>query len=206
MKEWKKQKVEELSKLIENHPVIGIINMYKMPAPQPQIMKKELKGKARIIMSKKSFMIREFPTRTFNFFGSHQIYSGSGYFRLYPYRFVKKMFRSSDYEMAYFHPRDFDNHIHKYLNNHPLLGLRYRIGTNRSRVNLDKFINEFDFITLQKAVQQFDWKNAKVYNLLNGENDVNYRLGGILDLNTSVPLLGKVTLPFDRSGSVKIAR
>ena len=58
MKEWKKQKVEELSKLIESHPVVGIINMYKMPAPQLQIMRKELKNKARIIMSKKSFMTR----------------------------------------------------------------------------------------------------------------------------------------------------
>ena len=45
-----------------------------------------------------------------------------------------------------------------------------------------------------------------VYDLLKGENDVNYRLGGILDLNTSVPILGKVALPFDRSGSVKITR
>lgn len=122
------------------------------------------------LLREKDFLIREFPTRTFNLFGSHQIYSGSGYFRLYPYRFVKKMFSASAYEMAYFHPRDFDNGIHKYLNNHPLIKLRYRIGTNRSRINFVRFVNEFEFITVREAVQQFDWEKAKVYDLLNGEN------------------------------------
>ena len=123
------------------------------------------------ILREKGFKMREFPTRTFNLLGSHQIYSGSGYFRLYPYQFVKKMFRMSSYEMAYFHPRDFDNHIHKYLNNHPLVRLRYRIGTNRSRNNLGRFVNEFEFITVRDAVRQFEWENAKVYDLLNGENN-----------------------------------
>ena len=123
------------------------------------------------ILKEKEFEIREFPTRTFNLLGSHQIYSGSGYFRLYPYGFVRKMFKSSGYEMAYFHPRDFDNHIHKYLNNHPLLRLRYRIGTNRSRANLGRFVNEFDFITVKEAARQLDRKNAIVYHLLNGDNN-----------------------------------
>ncbi len=56
MKEWKKKEVEKLNKLIDDYPVIGIINMYKMPASQLQTIRKELKGKANILMSKKSFM------------------------------------------------------------------------------------------------------------------------------------------------------
>ncbi|MCK4634379.1 MAG: 50S ribosomal protein L10 [Candidatus Aenigmarchaeota archaeon] len=56
MKEWKKKEVEKLNKLIDDYPVIGIINMYKMPASQLQMIRKELKGKANILMSKKSFM------------------------------------------------------------------------------------------------------------------------------------------------------
>lgn len=58
MKEWKVKKVEELSKLIESYPVVGIINMQKMPAPQLQAIRKELKGKAKILMSKKNLMKR----------------------------------------------------------------------------------------------------------------------------------------------------
>ena len=123
------------------------------------------------ILKGEGFSIREFPTRTFNLLGSHQIYSGSGYFRLYPYHFVKKMFKSSDYEMSYFHPRDFDNHIHKYLNGHLLVSLRYRIGTNRSRSNIDQFVTDFEFRTLQNAIEIFDWNNAKIYDLLNGDNN-----------------------------------
>jgi len=111
------------------------------------------------------FKIKEFPTRTFNFFGGHLIYSGSGYFRLYPYKFVRRLFKSSKYEMAYYHPRDFDNGIHNYLNHHPLIKLRYRIGTNSSRYKLDKLVSEFNLITLEKAVKQFDWDNAMVFQL-----------------------------------------
>ncbi len=44
------------------------------------------------ILKGDGFEIREFPTRTFNFFGKHVIYSGSGYFRVYPYIFVQKLF------------------------------------------------------------------------------------------------------------------
>lgn len=115
------------------------------------------------------FTIKEFPTRTFNFLGGHIIYSGSGYFRLYPYSFVKRLFDSSSYEMAYYHPRDFDNGIHNYLNNHPLIKLRYRIGTNRSRIKLKKLVNEFDFLTMEKAVTKFNWEKAHVFDLVNGD-------------------------------------
>ena len=121
------------------------------------------------VLKGKGFVIREFPTRTFNFFGGHLIYSGSGYFRIYPYRFVRNMFSSSVYEMAYYHPRDFDNGIQNYLNNHPLIKLRYRIGTNRSRTKLEKLVKEFEFITMEKAIARFDWTNALVLKLVNGK-------------------------------------
>lgn len=45
-----------------------------------------------------------------------------------------------------------------------------------------------------------------VYQLLSGDKDLNYKLGGNLDLVTSLPLLGKVNLPFDCAGNVKLAR
>ena len=45
-----------------------------------------------------------------------------------------------------------------------------------------------------------------VHQLLTGDEDLSYQFGGNLDLATSVPLLGKVNLPFDHSGSVKLIR
>ena len=54
--EWKKKKVEELTGMIDEYSVIGIVNMYKMPAPQLQTMRKELSEKAKIMMAKKSLI------------------------------------------------------------------------------------------------------------------------------------------------------
>lgn len=127
--------------------------------------------KEPFLLKGNGYEIKEFPTRTFNFFGSHLIYSGSGYFRVYPYRFVQQLFRKSKYEMAYYHPRDFDNGIHNYLNNHPLIKLRYRIGTNYSRKKLAMLVNEFNFITMNKAIEMVDWDKTIVFELTNGENN-----------------------------------
>jgi polysaccharide deacetylase family protein (PEP-CTERM system associated) len=122
------------------------------------------------IIKGKGFEMKEFPTRTFNLLGSHFIYSGSGYFRIFPYQFVQKKFKASQYEMAYFHPRDFDNNIHHFFNNHPMLQLRYRIGTNNSRLKIEKLVSEFEFITLQKAINHFDWEKAIIFDMENGES------------------------------------
>ena len=115
------------------------------------------------------YLIKEFPTRTFNFMGDHIIYSGSGYFRVWPYWFVKKRFGASDYEMAYFHPRDFDNYIHKMFSGNPYLQLRYRIGTNNSRKKMKTFVKDFTFLTIREAAEQVNWDEAKVLDLINGK-------------------------------------
>jgi len=39
-----------------------------------------------------------------------------------------------------------------------------------------------------------------VYQIINGGKNINYQLGGNLDLTTSLPLLGKVNLPFGSFG------
>lgn len=114
------------------------------------------------------YTIKEFPTRTFNFFGDHIIYSGSGYFRVWPYWFIKQRFDASDYEMAYFHPRDFDNHIHKMFKGNPYLQLRYRIGTNQSQKKMKTFVKDFSFLTIREAVKQIDWDSVGILNLSNG--------------------------------------
>ena len=45
-----------------------------------------------------------------------------------------------------------------------------------------------------------------VYQLLAGGDDLSYKFGGNLDLATSLPLLEEVSLPFDRSGSIRPIR
>ncbi len=45
-----------------------------------------------------------------------------------------------------------------------------------------------------------------VYQIINGDKALNYQFGGNLDLTSSLPLLGKVNLPFSLSGSTNIIK
>jgi len=54
--EIKKKEVEELVKLINSYKVVGIVDMFGMPASQLQRIKKALRGSALIKMSKKSLI------------------------------------------------------------------------------------------------------------------------------------------------------
>jgi len=48
----KKQTVKELQVLIQDYPIIGLVDMENLPAPQLQVMKKSLRGKVVIRMTK----------------------------------------------------------------------------------------------------------------------------------------------------------
>ncbi|MCK9152208.1 50S ribosomal protein L10 [Methanobacterium alcaliphilum] len=54
--EWKKDEVNDLKELIDNHEVVGIANLSDIPARQLQKMRQTLKDKATIRMSKKTLI------------------------------------------------------------------------------------------------------------------------------------------------------
>ncbi|MEM5804349.1 MAG: 50S ribosomal protein L10 [Candidatus Aenigmatarchaeota archaeon] len=54
----KLEKVEELSRLIAESPVVGIINIHKMPAAPLQSMRYSLKEGAKIVVTKKELIMR----------------------------------------------------------------------------------------------------------------------------------------------------
>ncbi len=45
-----------------------------------------------------------------------------------------------------------------------------------------------------------------VYQMISGNQKLNYQLKGNADLNSSLPLLGQVSLPIDRAGEINISR
>lgn len=55
-REWKQREVEELEGLLDEYPLVGIISMHKLPAPQLQGIRKDLHGDAKIRMSRKTLM------------------------------------------------------------------------------------------------------------------------------------------------------
>jgi large subunit ribosomal protein L10 len=57
-KELKAKEVEEMKKLFEKYPVIGIIDMFKLPTIPMQKVKKKSRGEAIIKMTKKAVLMR----------------------------------------------------------------------------------------------------------------------------------------------------
>lgn len=58
VQQWKKEEVEALAKLINEHKMVGIIDMKGMPSPNLRKLKHTINGKALLKMSKKSFIER----------------------------------------------------------------------------------------------------------------------------------------------------
>lgn len=56
VREEKEREVEKLKKLIEQYPVIGLIDIFKLPSKQLQEIKRNLRGKALIKTTKKTLL------------------------------------------------------------------------------------------------------------------------------------------------------
>ena len=56
--QWKVEEVEKLATAIKEYPVVGLVDMTAFPSKQLVSMKRLLRGKALIKMSKKSIITR----------------------------------------------------------------------------------------------------------------------------------------------------
>ncbi len=114
------------------------------------------------LLSYNGIILKEFPINTHSILGKPIIFSGGGYFRLFPYDFIKKWTKETDYVMTYFHPRDFDytQPMIKDLS----LARRFRsyVGLKSCKPKLKKWLDDFDFIDLDQAINRIDWSNADI--------------------------------------------
>ncbi len=109
--------------------------------------------------------IKEFPINTSKVLGRSIIFSGGGYFRLLPYRLIKAYAKQSDYIMTYFHPRDFDaaQPVIEELSWSRRFRSYYGLGAAKQK--LERFIDEFPFMTLQQADASVVWAQAPILHL-----------------------------------------
>ena len=118
------------------------------------------------IISVNGVKMKEFPVGFKTIAGKHIIFSGGGYFRLCPYSFIKKWSQeSSDYMMAYIHPRDLDA-------GQPMLkGLpatrkfKSYVGLNGAEKKLRRWLKDFAFVDVSTANRMIDWEKALLLNL-----------------------------------------
>lgn len=118
-----------------------------------------------VLLDINSKNILEFPINYSNFFGKRIIYSGGGYFRLFPYYLIQYLTDRSDYNMTYFHIRDFDKHQVKIGNKWSKEYFSSYYGINAAFDKFDKYISDFKFISLGEAIKSININTIKKIQL-----------------------------------------
>jgi peptidoglycan-N-acetylglucosamine deacetylase len=111
------------------------------------------------------YLIKEFPINTIKIGPKKLIFSGGGYFRLFPYPLIAHWTKNSNYVMAYMHPRDFDPE-QPMLQQLPLIRkFKSYYGLKKAFPKFKRWINDFEFVSLGDADSKTDWSKAKTINI-----------------------------------------
>ena len=118
------------------------------------------------IIRHEGMTIKEFPICTKVIGSQHIIFSGGGYFRLFPYWLIRKWAREkSEYMISYIHPRDLDA-------GQPMIrelpwSRRFKsyVGLKGAEGKLHRLLVDFPFTDLATADKQVDWTSAPVVEL-----------------------------------------
>lgn len=114
--------------------------------------------------------IKEFPMAPTTIFGRDIVYSGGGYFRLFPYMKIKSLTRQEDYVMTYFHIKDFDyaqERIYRSFKGEAAL-LRYikkYYGLKGCFSKFCRLVSEFDFVSVEQADKMINWDQQPLLKL-----------------------------------------
>lgn len=124
--------------------------------------------------------IHEYPIVTTKVLGKEIAYSGGGYFRFFPYKFVEKAMKSLSYSMTYFHLGDLlpvydgvmtQEDYEQYFNEPGSVKARYlryiksNLGVSGNKKKLFRLINNMNFLNVSSANDSIDWSIAPVVNL-----------------------------------------
>ena len=109
--------------------------------------------------------LKEMPISYTKFLGNSIIFSGGGYFRLFPYSLIKKWSNQSEYIMSYLHPRDFDPTQPVIKDLSMFRKFKSYVGLKGAANKLEKWLTEFEFIDIKTAVSQIDWNDVPIEQL-----------------------------------------
>ena len=117
------------------------------------------------LINSNNIYLKEFPINNCSFFNQKIVFSGGGYFRFLPFSITNYLMGSSNYNMTYFHPRDFDS-------NQPMipglsLARRFKcyVGIKSCKNKLDKILKNHKFTDISTANDKIDWSKANSYLL-----------------------------------------
>ena len=111
-------------------------------------------------------VIKEFPINIKRIMHKPLIFSGGGYFRLFPYSIIRRFTDSSnDYVLSYIHPRDLDAG-QPVLQGLPL-SRRFKsyVGLKGAERKLRRFLTDYKFTDLVTAANSIDWNNVPIVEI-----------------------------------------
>ena len=118
------------------------------------------------IISHEGMNIKEFPICTKEIGGRHIIFSGGGYFRLFPYWLIRKWAgEKSGYMISYIHPRDLD--VGQPMINELPWSRKFKsyVGLKGAERKLRRLLTDFSFTDLATPDRMVDWTNVPVVEL-----------------------------------------
>jgi len=123
------------------------------------------KAEPAILKLSNGKQLKEFPINIQNVLGKKIVFSGGGFFRLFPYPLIKYWSKKSHYTMTYFHTRDFDPG-QPMIHSLPLMRkFKSYVGLSGAFAKFQKLLNDFDFINVEDADKKIDWKNTREIKL-----------------------------------------
>lgn len=110
--------------------------------------------------------IKEFPISFKTVRSKHLIFSGGGYFRLFPYPLIKKWTKEQpEYLLSYIHPRDLDSG-QPVIKDLPLnRKFKSYVGLKSAESKLRKWLKDFEFTDIGTADSLTDWKTAETVKI-----------------------------------------
>ena len=117
------------------------------------------------ILEHNGMRLKEFPIHPYCIGGKKIVYSGGGYFRLFPYWLIKNLTSKQEYVMSYLHPSDFDPDQPKMDYLPAWNRWKNSVGLKGAYRKFCHYLKDFDFINIEAADKLFDWERARVVKL-----------------------------------------
>jgi polysaccharide deacetylase family protein (PEP-CTERM system associated) len=118
------------------------------------------------IISYNGIEIKELPVSIKKIVGKNIIFSGGGYFRLFPYCLIKSWTKEmDDYLISYIHPRDLDYGQPLIKDLSLLRKFKSYYGLKGAEDKLRLWLNDFEFVDIDTANKSIDWSSAPIVHL-----------------------------------------
>lgn len=110
-------------------------------------------------------IIKEFPINIHSIFGKNIVFSGGGFFRLFPYYLINHWGKHSDYMMTYFHPRDFDLGQPIISSLPAVRRFKSYVGIKGAFMKFQRLLDDYEFYNVEQADEIINWNSTDIIRI-----------------------------------------